>query len=921
MKKLLFLITSLLLTSGLFAQERIIFYNGNIPVHTQLIENTDSVSFVNGISILHNNIGETDFTFPVSAIDSIIFSTQDTPVDTGNIIYITYAENTVSIINPWANRGVTVTNNGADVTVNALSGNQDIIYYLSGTTSDGSLLINSDLRFNLIMDGVSITNPSGAAIKVLDDVKVSITLKNSSSLSDGTSSTDKGAMDSKGQLVISGTNGTLALTGTVKHGLYSSDYIRLLSGTINVNSAVSDGIHSNDYIEIFGGNIHITNAATGIDAGSRYINISGGNIDIIVAEADGKGIKCDSIVNITGGDISLTLTGAQSKGIKSGTNMEIQGGNITINGSGATVVTANDPSHCTGLKCNGNLVISDLTGTTDMHITMSNGAAGGKGINADGSVTINGGNIELSVAGNGGTYTNTSNQSDTYSASCIKTNGNIEINGGTITVTASGTDSKGLSADGSIYVNDGTITATASGVDSKGLASDNSINFYGAHTTVTASGNSSKAISSDLDMLVEDGTIDITASGATVVTSGNPSYCSGMKTDGALTINDGSITVNCTNTNTGGRCLSSNNLYINGGDLNLTTSGSGTTYTSGSTTDGYGPICIKADANATILGGVIDCQSTGTGGRGMKVEGNLVIGAQGADNDLIDIDIMTSGAPLGGGGGGGGWPPSSSSTTYCSPKGIKCLGNITINSGHVSSYCAQTSGDPTGEAIESKAKITINGGFIEANAYDDAINSATGFVVTGGYVWAYARGNDGIDNNGTSTAQATNLTGGVIIAAGTEEAIDANIDRGGSFYINGATVIGFYASSGGMGGGGMGIFDSPQYQNGQKYLAPSITTAGSYCIKNSGGNPVMIYTHTPSVTGSGFMSSTGGLRPPGGGGGGSSSARFIFTSPNVTSGTYTLYSNPTINGTDHWHGLYIGASATTSGSGTSVTAQ
>ena len=79
----------------------------------------------------------------------------------------------------------------------------------------------------------------------------------------------------------------------------------------------------------------------------------------------------------------------------------------------------------------------------------------------------------------------------------------------------------------------------------------------------------------------------------------------------------------------------------------------------------------------------------------------------------------------------------------------------------------------------------------------------------------------------------------------------------------------------------------------------------------------MIFNHQ-AVSGSGFQTSTTGLRPPGGGG---SSASFIFTSPEVTTGTYTLYTNPTINGTIHWHGLYIGASATTSGSGTNITAQ
>ena len=454
MKKIIILLfAALLATASAFAQERVIFYSGSVPVHTQYIENVDSVNFVNGISIVHNNIGETNFQFPVIGIDSIVFSDEETQVDTGEIIYITYAGSAVSVINPWANRGVTVTTSGADVTVNAVSGTQDIIYYLSGTTSDGSLTISSDHRFNMTLDGVSITNPTGAAIKSLLDEKITLTLKNTSTLADGATSTDKAPFDSRGQIIISG-NGTLNLNGTVKHGLFSADYIRMLSGTVNVTGAANDGIHSNDYVEIFGGTITVNNAKSGIDGGSRYLHISGGTITVNSSVADGKGLKSDSVVTISGGTINLTMSGDYSKGIKAGTDIDIQGGSITINGSGATVVTAGDPSHCAGLKSNGNTIITHLTGSTNVHITMTNAAAGGKAINADGDVVINGGTIELSVAGAGGNYTDTNNTANTYSSHCIKTNGGITVNGGNLTLTAAGKDRKCLAADQAVTVND-----------------------------------------------------------------------------------------------------------------------------------------------------------------------------------------------------------------------------------------------------------------------------------------------------------------------------------------------------------------------------------------------------------------------------------------------------------------------------------
>ena len=75
MKKIIILLfASILATVNAFAQERVIFYSESVPVHTQYIENVDSVNFVNGISIVHNNIGETDFQFPVTGIDSIVFA-------------------------------------------------------------------------------------------------------------------------------------------------------------------------------------------------------------------------------------------------------------------------------------------------------------------------------------------------------------------------------------------------------------------------------------------------------------------------------------------------------------------------------------------------------------------------------------------------------------------------------------------------------------------------------------------------------------------------------------------------------------------------------------------------------------------------------------------------------------------------------
>ena len=57
---------------------------------------------------------------------------------------------------------VTVT--GADVTVNAMEADTTMLIVLSGSTSDGSLLVFRQKPFTLRLNGVSITNPDGPAI-------------------------------------------------------------------------------------------------------------------------------------------------------------------------------------------------------------------------------------------------------------------------------------------------------------------------------------------------------------------------------------------------------------------------------------------------------------------------------------------------------------------------------------------------------------------------------------------------------------------------------------------------------------------------------------------------------------------------------------------------------------------------------------
>ena len=285
----------------------------------------------------------------------------------------------------------------------------------------------------------------------------------------------------------------------------------------------------------------------------------------------------------------------------------------------------------------------------------------------------------------------------------------------------------------------------------------------------------------------------------------------GIKANDGVFINGGIINVEVSAAAAKGiNCES--NIVVNGGRTTVITTGGGT-YDS-TDKEAKGAACIKADSAFTINAGELWLKSTGSGGKGINVdtEANFCGG---------NVYIVTE----------GGQYKSNNDTS--SPKGIKADGNINISGGTI---WVRTNGY-NGEGIETKSTMNISGGEVASYAYDDAINSKSDMTITGGYVYAQGKNNDGLDANGNMY-----IKGGLVyaICSGSPEvAIDANTEGGKKLYLTGGTLV----AVGGLESGSslsQACYQSSSWSKDTWYTMTYDSNTFSFKTPSSGGSGLVI---------------------------------------------------------------------------------
>ena len=276
-------------------------------------------------------------------------STDPIPEDAIKVISITYSGGSVTVNGDDANY---VTVNGADVTVT--SEIDSLLLILSGTTTDGSLLVKRQKKYGIKLNGVSINNVDGSAINNQGSKYLYLEIADgtTNTLTDGTTYTEqvydqKGAFFSEGEVYLYGT-GTLNVTGNCRHAIACDDFIVIDDDvTLNISSSTDTGIKVNDGLWINNGTIDINvtaKAARGIRCDSVVV-INGGNTTITTRGdcvydsstmdySSAACIKCDYPFTMTGGSLTMTSWGDGGKGINCTRDIIFKGGTLVAETNG-----------------------------------------------------------------------------------------------------------------------------------------------------------------------------------------------------------------------------------------------------------------------------------------------------------------------------------------------------------------------------------------------------------------------------------------------------------------------------------------------------------------------------------------------------------------------------------------------------------
>lgn len=465
--------------------------------------------------------------YKTSDITKIYTTNEEAIAD--NAVSISYAGNSAQVIIAGnIAQHVTASVSGAHVSITQGEGIGDdtgkVEYTLSGESSDGEFYLSGSYKMDMTLAGLTLTNPNGPAIYIDNGKKINISVKKDTenTLADGTGGDWKGCVRIKGHTELKG-KGTLNITGNSVNAFWGKEFLEMKNLTLNILGAVKDGINVNQHFTMESGTLNISNVG---DDGLQVSYETDDNDQIIPLTEEEENTGA---LSITGGTINISNTAVGSKGMKTEGALTISETSadvptlITISTTGGT-----DTSDSSDLKASACIKGDASVSISGGNMTFTNSGQGGRAINTDGTLDISGGTIVAQAKGSnygsssggrmGGWGGNSSSSSNHKYAKGVKADGSITISGGDITISSA--SHEGLESKSTIDITGGKVSVTAS---------DDAIN---AASHLTISGGYVMGYSTGNDGIDSNGNTYIKGGTVYAICSGQPEVAIDANTEG-----------------------------------------------------------------------------------------------------------------------------------------------------------------------------------------------------------------------------------------------------------------------------------------------------------------------------------------------------------------------------------------------------
>ena len=736
------------------------------------VQLTQNASTVTADTLLHvKNVSSiTAANQTVYAVGLRAGTTIGVTVDSGTITSTASTSTTVRSLGSQGASALVTLNGGTIVNAGAANGSA-VNAINSGVNSTGNATV-------VINGGIVDNRATGSSIAVLAQINSVNGTGTATAVVNGGTITSAGisgvaAMTTgRGRTIAQVTGGTISALGTNADGLLVSHsnvantaafQVDVTGGTITGGDGFGAGIHTGSR----GGGV--------LNVGTGAI-VNGGASGVAIRNGD---LNKDGIDEIAG-NVRMTLGGTINGAVLMGAGTDtltITGGSI----AGNIVADANDAlTFDTGAN---RFVYGSPYAITDFgSITMSSGDVRVDGLLTGGTLTVNGGSLELTNTANaytGGTFLNGGVLSISSDANLGPAGTTLAFNGGTLRGTSAFTTGRTMT----LGVNGGTLQADAPMLVTSAISGTGNLTKTGTSTltlsaaqaytgtttisagTLALTGNGSLASSS---RVIADGLFDISG------VSGVGTDIQSLGGNGGVFLGDRTLTLDAASGSFDGTISGTGGLTIGAGAQTLggvNTYSGDTTIASGATLalSGNGSI---ANSARVVANGAFDLSAAGNGGAAIRsLAGNGLVNLGANTLTLSNANDSFGGAIIGSGGltVAGGAQTLTGVNTYTGDTTIGFGGTLALS----------------GNGSIASSRVVANG-TLDISA---AGNGGTGVRSLSGF-GTVALGANTLTLSAAGDTFGGNIvgTGGLTVAGGTQTLSGVQFFTGETTIANGATL-------------------------------------------------------------------------------------------------------------------------------------